>query len=149
MDDFATAPQLHKYFESYCDEFRLWPHLNLGCRVKTLKRENDQWALEISPKDDEQIVKYFDKVAFSCGPFVEPRQPNFEAIDLFQGKTLHAINFHEPSQFKDENVLVVGVHASSQDIVAQLAEHASKVYLSHRNGITMVRPPVFPRQGSS
>lgn len=138
MDDFPTAPQLHRYFESYCDYFNLWPHIKLSSRVRKVRREGEQWALEVESKGVNSRIDLFDKVVFACGPFVKPRKPEFQGIERFAGQAVHAINFHDPAQFKGKNVLVIGVHASSQDVVAGLSSYASKVYMSHRNGIVMV-----------
>lgn len=139
MDDFPTAPQLHRYFESYCDQFELWPHINLNSYVKNMKREGKRWALQMAgPNGVDPRTEHFDKVAFSCGPFVKPRKPDYEGIDQFKGKVLHSIDYHNPSQYKDQNVLVIGIHASGQDTIASLSKYASKAYMSHRSGLTMV-----------
>ena len=77
------------------------------------------------------------------------RQPTFEGIKEFQGETVHAINFHNPSRFKGQRVLVVGAHASAQDVVAPLSQHASKSYLSHRSGVVMVNTVAILRSSPS
>ena len=139
MHDFPPAAQLLEYFESYCDHFDLWPHIQLSSPVENVKRHNEQWALQLGTADDSTTTtELFDKVAFSCGPFVKPRRPDFDGINKFGGTTLHSVKFHNPSQFKGQNVLVVGLHASAQDVVAQLSKHASHTYLSHRSGILLV-----------
>lgn len=137
MADFPPAEQLHEYLESYCDHFDLWPHIKLNSPVKTIRRQDDQWVLEIG-KETDSWSEAFDKVALSCGSFIKPRQPDFKDIDKFQGKTLHAINYHNHSQFKGKRVLIVGLHASAQDVVSSLSKYASHVYLSHRSGLVMV-----------
>jgi dimethylaniline monooxygenase (N-oxide forming) len=137
MADFPPAEQLHGYLESYCDRFDLWPHIELNSPVNTIKRQDNQWILEIGKNPDSRSDA-FDKVALSCGSFIIPRQPDFKDIDHFTGQTMHAINYHQPVQFKGKRVLVVGLHASAQDVVSSLSKYASHVYLSHRSGIVMV-----------
>lgn len=138
VDDFPTASQLYEYLNAYCQHFDLWPHVKLSSRVRSVKRSGDKWALEVTPNDAPSYTAHYDKVAFSCGAFTSPRQPTLDGIGRFKGRALHAINFHNPSQFKGQNVLVVGAHASAQDVVAQLSEHASHAYLSHRSGVLFV-----------
>ena len=140
MADFPPAEQLHEYLESYCDHFDLWPHIKLNSPVKTVRRQDDQWILEVG-KETDSWSEAFDKVAVSCGSFIKPKQPDFKDIDKFQGKTLHAMNYHNPSQFKGKRVLVVGLHASAQDIVSSLSKYGSHVCLSHRSGVVMVSLP--------
>lgn len=138
VDDFPTASQLYEYLNAYCQHFDLWPHVKLSSRVTSVKRSGERWALEVTPNDAPSYTAHYDKVAFACGSFTSPRQPTLDGIDQFKGRALHAVNFHNPSQFEGQNVLVVGAHASAQDVVAQLSEHASHVYLSHRSGVLLV-----------
>ena len=93
-DDFPTAPQLHKCFESYCDHFDLWPHIRLSSPINVVRREGKQWTVESASGKE-----LFDKVVISCGSFTKPRQPTFEGIERLQGSTLHAINLHDASQY--------------------------------------------------
>ncbi|KAF2484207.1 flavin-containing monooxygenase-like protein [Neohortaea acidophila] len=138
VDDFPTASQLYEYLNAYCQHFDLWPHVKLSSRVTSVKRSGERWALEVTPNDAPSYTAHYDKVAFACGSFTSPRQPTLDGIDQFKGRALHAVNFHNPSQFEGQNVLVVGAHASAQDVVAQLSEHASHVYLSHRSGVLLL-----------
>ena len=141
MADFPPAEQLHEYLESYCDHFDLWPHIKLNSPVKTIRRQDDEWMLDIS-RDSIIHSEAFDKVALSCGSFLIPRRPDFKDIENFEGPTLHAMNYHNPLQFKGKRVLVVGLHASAQDVVSSLSKYASHVYLSHRSGIVLVMLPL-------
>ncbi len=139
MDDFPTARQLFEYFQRYTKHFELWPHIRLNSRVRTARRSENQWELDFSSTTGSEVrTKRFDKVVFSCGSFIRPRQPKFDGIEKFQGCAIHSIKFHDPAQFKGMNVLVVGLHASAQDTVVGLEGAAKKVYLSHRSGIRLV-----------
>jgi dimethylaniline monooxygenase (N-oxide forming) len=84
-------------------------------------------------------IDHFDKILVATGSFVSPKKPTLHGIDLFRGPILHAIDYHQPSRFKGQNVLLIGLHATAQDIAMSLCEHASKVYISHRTGLIMVR----------
>ena len=95
--------------------------------------------MEVAPKNGEPRVDYFDKIVVSIGSFVKPKKPRFDGIDLFEGTAVHAIDYHKPSQYKDKNVLMIGLHATSQDVAVSLSRaHASKIYISHRNGLVLV-----------
>jgi dimethylaniline monooxygenase (N-oxide forming) len=147
-DDFPTWQQLNKYLEGYVDQFNLRPHIKLNCPVTGLTREDGKWAIEIAPKDmaGQKTTVYFDKVLIAIGSFVKPKQPEFEGIEKFEGRTLHAINYHRAADFKDQNVLLVGLYASAQDVATCLQQdQAKKLYLSHRNGVVLViMPPIEP-----
>lgn len=144
MDDFPTAARLQRYFESYCDHFDLWPHIKLNSPIGKVKRNQNDWTLKIGSKGNSASrTEHFDKVVFACGTFLKPRIPDLEGIEKFEGKSLHSIQFTNAAQFKGKNVIVMGMHASAQDTVSGLSPHVSKVYLSHRSGVVIVRPCQF------
>ncbi|KAK5237652.1 hypothetical protein LTR47_000744 [Exophiala xenobiotica] len=146
-DDFPTAKQIHHYMESYCDHFGLRAHIKLNAEIKTFKRQEGQWALTFEQNGTTATTQYFDKVLVCTGSFVSPRSPKLAGIENFQGMTLHSVNFPDPSRFDDQNVLLVGLHATAQDLTVELSTHAKKVYIAHKNGLVML--PRFTPDGRS
>lgn len=138
-DDFPTWRQMWDYLQGYADHFNLRPHIQVNTRVASIKREGDKWVIEIVPKDGSPRREYFDKVAVANGTFTVPKSPKFPGIEKFTGRTLHAMHFHRPETFKDQRVLIIGLHASAQDVASSLLGHAAQVYVSHRNGVLLVR----------
>lgn len=138
-DDFPTWRQMWEYLQGYADHFQLRPHIQLNTRVTAITRESDTWAVELLANDGSSRREYFDKVAIANGSFTAPKQPKFPGIEKFTGRNLHAINFHRPETYKAQRVLLVGLHASAQDVASGLSGHAAQVYVSHRNGVVMVR----------
>jgi dimethylaniline monooxygenase (N-oxide forming) len=138
VDDYPTWKQLHKYLNDYCDHFDLRSRIRLNTKAVGLGREGTKWGLEVEQKGSAPRVDYFDKVVVATGSFVTPKTPIFERIKLFKGETLHAINYHQPSRFKNKKVLIIGLHATSQDVTKSLSKYTSKVYLSHKNGLVLV-----------
>ncbi|KAJ9609981.1 hypothetical protein H2200_006311 [Cladophialophora chaetospira] len=137
VDDFPTAKQLWKYFEDYCDHFELRPRIRFGADVKNFERKRGKWAVEYI-QNGSLHTDYFDKLMIAPGSFVTPRSPKLEGVEAFQGKILHSLNFPDPSTFQGQNVLLVGFHATAQDLVVELAPHAKKVYIAHKNGLIMM-----------
>ena len=143
-DDFPTWQQMNKYMESYCDHFELRGCINLNSPISNLTRKDNQWLLQVSPKDQPSRVDKYDKVVVAIGTFVRPKYPQkFPGMDQFKGSTTHAMNFHDPAQYKGKNVLLVGLHASAQDVAVGLKGVANKIYGSHKNGLLMVRRERF------
>jgi dimethylaniline monooxygenase (N-oxide forming) len=91
------------------------------------------------------VTEVFDKVLVATGSFSTPHLPKIDSIEKFQGSVLHSINYQQPSEYKGQNVLLVGLHASSVDTIVDLADHANRVYASHRSGVCLVC--VFTRLG--
>lgn len=127
-----------EYMQSYADHFQLSPHIQLNTRVTHVSREGDAWVVELLTKDGSRR-ELFDKVAVANGSFTAPKRPKIPGIERFTGKSLHAIDFHRPETFQGQRVLLVGLHASAQDVAIGLSGHAAQLYASHRNGVVLVR----------
>jgi dimethylaniline monooxygenase (N-oxide forming) len=137
-DDFPTGPQLYEYLNLYADHFDLRPHIHLNTAVLSLRRVDRKWEVKTLTEGKEPQVSYFDKVLTATGSFVTPRYPKIADLEKFEGEKVHSINFPSPDKFKDQNVLVVGLHATAQDIVCELSKAAKKVWISKRTGVVMV-----------
>jgi dimethylaniline monooxygenase (N-oxide forming) len=148
-DDYPTWQQLNSYLNSYADHFALRPYIQLSSPITKLFREDGRWVLEVSPDEAEPRLERFDKVMVAIGSFVTPRKPTLKGIEKFEGKAVHSIDFHEPSQYKGKNVLIIGLHATAQDVACSLSRQGtSKVHISHRNGVYLVRISM-PRRKSA
>jgi dimethylaniline monooxygenase (N-oxide forming) len=139
MEDFPSARQMHRYLESYCDHFNLRQYLRLNSPVQTIRQKSDKWELDIGAAGGGKArTEVYDRVLFACGTFIKPRTPDLKGIERFEGKAIHSMYNTNPAEFKGKNVLVMGLHASAQDAIVGLKEHAAKVYLSHRSGVVLV-----------
>ncbi|KAK2597936.1 hypothetical protein N8I77_012688 [Diaporthe amygdali] len=146
-DDFPSWRQMWEYLEGYADHFQLRQNIQLNTRVVAFAREGDKWAVELLTKDGGPRREYFDKIAVANGTFTAPKWPEIRGIEKFTGRTLHAINFHRPESFKDQRVLIVGLHASAQDVASGLVGHAAQLYASHRNGVVLL--PRYDPKGAA
>lgn len=137
-DDFPSWQQMHRYLDGYANKFNLKEHIKFGSPVSGLDRKDGKWIVEVTPKDGPVRRDAFDKVAVATGSFVTPKYPKFKGIEKFKGPTMHAMHFHDGSQFKDKNVLMVGLHATAQDVAVALKDHVKHIYASHRSGVVLV-----------
>lgn len=135
-NDYPTALQLYNYLNSYADKFDLRQHYHLNTKVQHILRKDDRWCLKLidTTNDTPREVSY-DRVCVATGTFSIPRFPKIHGLENFRGQVLHSIDFHDPESFRDKNVLVIGMHATAQDITDVLSTHAKHVYLSHRSGV--------------
>jgi dimethylaniline monooxygenase (N-oxide forming) len=138
-DDYPTAAQLIEYVNAYVDHFGIRQQIHLNTEVVGLRRIDQKWEIKTASHGSPLQVDYFDKVLISTGSFLTPRYPTIQGIEHFQGKKVHSVDYSDPVAFQGENVLVVGLHATAQDVTKELSKHASKVYISHRRGVVMVR----------
>lgn len=147
-DDYPTAAQLHAWLERYARHFDLLPKIKVGTKVLSIKRVDDEWELVALKKSTgETTTERFDKVCIATGTFFTPRWPILPGLDQFEGKVLHSIDYHRSEDFKDQNVLLVGMHATAQDVTNSLSENAKHVYLSHRSGLLLL--PRYSEDGAT
>ena len=56
IGQFPKQDDVFRYLISYCDNFKLWPHIHLGHGVKNVEKKEDMWEVEceqgqVSKKD--------------------------------------------------------------------------------------------------
>ena len=55
----------------------------------------------------------FDYVVCASGHFSTPNMPDFEGFNSFKGRILHAHDFRDALEFKDQDILIVGTSYSA------------------------------------
>ncbi|KUJ11371.1 flavin-containing monooxygenase-like protein [Mollisia scopiformis] len=147
-DDYPTATQLHEWLQRYARHFNLLPKVKFGMKVMNIERRGEKWDLAIRRNSTGQITtESFDKVCVATGSFFTPRWPILAGFDQFSGKVIHSIDYHGSKEFKDQNVFLVGMHATAQDVTNSLSENAKHVYLSHRGGLLLL--PRYNEDGAT
>jgi trimethylamine monooxygenase len=75
---------------------------------------------------NQQITEIFDYVIVATGHFSTPNIPYFPGMDRFAGRVLHAHDFRDALEFKDQHVMVVGSSYSAEDIGSQCWKYGAK-----------------------
>ena len=84
-------------------------------------------------KADEVLSETFDHVIVASGHFSTPNVPEFEGMDAFNGRIMHAHDFRDAVEFKDKDLLIVGTSYSAEDIGSQCWKYGAKtITVSHR-----------------
>lgn len=122
---FPSKDEMADYLEAYARRFEL--PVRSGTRVTGLSRGGGRFILETSRGRFEA-----DQVVVAMSDFQVPDVPAF-ADELDPGiRQLHSIDYRNPSQARDGDVLIVGAGNSGGEIALGLAsEH--RVWLSGRN----------------
>ncbi|KAI1422498.1 flavin-containing monooxygenase-like protein [Xylaria sp. FL1777] len=150
---FPTAEQIHRYLEDYCEKFDLKPNIRLNHTVIDIRRcsigETSNWVLQSVPSGSSSPVTSdkFDKILIATGSFNIPKSPKLDGIQLFSGPVLHAMKFREGSHYQGKSVLIIGSHATAQDVAVCLSKYAAKIYMSHKRGFMML--PRYEPNGST
>lgn len=127
-----------KYLSSYADHFDLRKNIKFGKSIAALERDDQtaKWLLHIA--DDPESPHAFDKVVWATGQFLRPKRIRLPDQDKFNGPILHSQNVRNLTDFKDKNVVVLGMGNTAADIAVGLLPYAKRVCLSHRRGASIM-----------
>ncbi len=85
----------------------------------------------------EWVTEEFDYVVVASGHFSIPNVPQFDGMETFNGRVLHAHDFRDAREFIDEDILIIGTSYSAEDIASQCHKYGCKsVTISHRTSPT-------------
>ncbi len=99
-------------------------HDNTSGKFKVLVHNNEK---------DEDYLEEFDYVVVASGHFSTPNVPEFEGFNTFNGRILHAHDFRDALEFKDQDILIIGTSYSAEDIGSQCWKYGCRsVTVSYR-----------------
>jgi trimethylamine monooxygenase len=102
--------------------------------VRRVEFEDGKFTVTVKdlPNDSEH-TEIFDHVICAPGHFSTPNVPEFEGFESFKGRVLHAHDFRDALEFKDQDILIVGTSYSAEDIGSQCWKYGAKsITVSHR-----------------
>ncbi|KAF4809996.1 Monooxygenase aurF [Colletotrichum siamense] len=132
-----SAQEWSDYYKMYAKHFELYDNIVFNADVDVIRRDQEKgkWVVHIK---GEATPRPFDKVVLASGSETTPVYPIIENLDQFEGKFMHSQAYKGPEGLKDKNVVVMGIGNTACDTVVELADYASKVYLSHRRGAKII-----------
>ena len=130
-EQFSPQPENLRYLNYVVDKFDLRPHMQFGCRVKSMVFDDatDAWSLELD--DGREISTRF--VATAVGVLSAPTMPRFEGMDTFDGESFHAFHWpHDPIDLRGKRVAVVGTGATAIQLIPEVAKEAAHLTVFQR-----------------
>jgi hypothetical protein len=117
----------------------------LNTRVERVEKYGEGWRVETTTLDDTPLglryshaAHHFDAVVASNGHYHATNIPDIPGLKewklAFPDRIQHSKLYRRASNFKDQNVLIVGAGVSSTDIARELGPVAKTVFQSSRGG---------------
>lgn len=112
-------------------------YIRFECPVRWVTFDDDTQKFTVTVmnhKTDEQETEEFDYVVVATGHFSTPNMPYFEGLEAFPSRVMHAHDFRDALEFKDQDILLVGSSYSAEDIGTQCYKYGTKsVTISYRS----------------
>lgn len=134
---FVHHTVIRQYLLDYADHFNLHPHIKLNTLVQhvepeTLKNNQTVWLITYQDLETKVVTtKTFDAVFLCNGHYTVGHVPHILGIESFPGSRKHSHQYRVPEAYAGQTVCILGASWSGIDIALEVAQHASKVYLSH------------------
>jgi len=113
---------------------REWIKFNHAVRNVSYDEASGKFTVSVKDlKADEVSSEEFDHVVVASGHFSTPNVPEFDGMDTFNGRIMHAHDFRDAVEFKDKDLLIVGTSYSAEDIGSQCWKYGARsITVSHR-----------------
>src|SRR4051812_16523536 len=135
--DFPHHTHIARYFDDYVDHFGLRERIRFETGVERASRRADG-VWEIS--DDRGGAHEYDALLVANGHHWNPRwpEPAFPGSESFEGVQMHSHHYIDNQDFRDKNVVVLGMGNSAMDIAVEASQVANRVFLAARRGAHII-----------
>ncbi|KAH8660304.1 flavin monooxygenase-like protein [Xylariales sp. PMI_506] len=136
---FIGSQELGAYLRAYGRHFDLHKNVKFGKTVTAVRKTNGSRKWQLVFADEPDKPQEFDRVVWATGGFVNAKAVVLEGQEKFAGRILHSQDVRDLEEFKDENVVILGIGNTAGDIAISLVNHAKEVYISHRRGVKITK----------
>lgn len=132
--DYISIHQMYEYLSSFVEHFNLKKHINFNTAISNITKTTDGlWKIETHHGQ----IHDFSHVIVASGANCFPNMPKTDYS--FSGTVLHSKEYKSNKDFKDQNVLIVGLGSSGAEIACDLASVVKKLYVSVKK-MPMIMP---------
>jgi cation diffusion facilitator CzcD-associated flavoprotein CzcO len=117
---FSAGDEIRGYLERCAHKYGVDRYVRTGQDVSVIRREGDKWIVETKAGE-----RYFaDVVVPALGPLSDPKMPEIEGLESFEGAMFHSARWNHDVDLKGKRVGVIGSAASAAQIVPEVAKVA-------------------------
>lgn len=128
---YASQPELLRYANHVADRFGLRDSIRLNTRMTSAHFDEAAQCWRVQAADGRAWSARF--LIMASGPLSAPNTPPFEGLDRFEGPVLHTAHWpHEPIDFGDRTVAVVGTGSSGLQAIPIIAKQARELTVFQR-----------------
>jgi trimethylamine monooxygenase len=133
---YPPRPVLMDYIEGRVKKAGVRGKIKFSHHIRDVRYHEATGLFSVTARDqinDTETTEEFDHVIVASGHFSSPNVPHYEGFDSFQGRIVHAHDFRDALEYKDQDILILGTSYSAEDIGSQCWKYGCKsVTVSHR-----------------
>ena len=131
---YVTKDEFAAYLQDYAARFRL--DVRLGQEVTQVSPANGRWAVKTTT-DMWQVPV----VVLATGKYDRPLIPDWPGREGYRGRLIHSDGYRSGSEYRGQDVLVVGLGNTGAEIAADLAQSGAR-----RVAVAVRTPPPISRR---
>lgn len=139
---YPSQPELLDYLRTVAHDHDLEPHLRFGFEVDSVDFDEDLGRWRLRCVDGQEVIARC--VILATGGLAEPRLPDLEGLDDFEGTILHSATWDAGVSLDDKRVAVIGTGASAIQIVPAIAAQVAHLTVFQRTA-----PWILPHPGKA
>jgi len=121
---------LHDYIIGRVEKSGVKPWVQFNTCVKHVSFDDASKKFSVRTVNSADVVEErtekFDYVFCCSGHFSTPNVPEFDGIETFSGRVMHAHDFRSAEEFNGKDVLIIGTSYSAEDIASQCYKYGAK-----------------------
>ena len=126
---FSPQPEIWDYLKRLSAEQGIDPHIRYGHEVTAARWEAETELWKIETAAGELTA---DMLVVGAGPLSDPKLPEIDGIDSFEGTIFHSARWNHQHALDGERVAVIGTGASSIQIVPRIQPLVAKLHVFQR-----------------
>ena len=133
---FPPREVLFDYIKGRVEKAGIRNLIHFNTNVRDVRFDLSSKKFEITARNNEsdtENTEIFDNVVVASGHFSTPNYPYYPGFESFGGRILHAHDFRDALEFKDQDLLILGTSYSAEDIGSQCWKYGCKsITVAHR-----------------
>ncbi len=133
---YAPAKEIKAYADHCADKYDVRRHIRFGKTVTQTVYDADRnlWLTHLA--DGEIVASRY--LVSASGLLVEPRMPDLEGIDDFEGKLLHSARWDHAYDLSGKRVAVIGTGATAVQLIPAIVSQVAHLDVYQRTAIWLL-----------
>src|SRR3954452_17176199 len=134
---FSPQPEIQSYIQGVAERSGVLDRFRFGAELEEARWEEAAQVWHVRTSAGQLTA---DVVVSAAGSLSDPKLPDIDGIDSFQGTVFHSARWDHEQDLTGRRVAVIGTGASAVQIVPEIAERAAHLDVYQRTA-----PWVMPR----